>query len=140
MATKTKKLSPKMEAALARLQKHGKLRRTRYGWVVPQPMDGSPLVSATDFTTVKALVRRDLVCYTEYLADNPLDPTECALCTSFKVEVQADSTGTWASNALRFETREKADAYAKDLWSRWMAVKEWRVVGSPDPVNEGRRG
>lgn len=65
----------------------------------------------------------------------------CALCIalhghqSFAVEVIADSSGAWAGNALRFPTREAAEAYAKDLYARWTAVKEWRVVESKDPVN-----
>ena len=54
---------------------------------------------------------------------------------SFKAEVIADSSGTWAGNALRFATRAEAEVYAKDLYSRWTAVKEWRVVESTDPVN-----
>jgi len=54
---------------------------------------------------------------------------------SFKAEVQADSSGTWASNALRFATTEEAEAYAEDLASRWTLVRETRVVASDDPVN-----
>lgn len=49
----------------------------------------------------------------------------------FKVEVQADNTGTWAGNMLEFETVDAAKAYAEGLWSRWMAVKAWRVVDIP---------
>ncbi len=46
----------------------------------------------------------------------------------YKVEVQADSTGTWCGNALTFDTVDKAKDYARDLYSRWTAVREWRVV------------
>ncbi len=46
----------------------------------------------------------------------------------FKVEVIADNSGTWAGNALTFDTEEAAEAYARDLMSRWMLVREWRVV------------
>ncbi len=46
----------------------------------------------------------------------------------YKVEVQADNSRTWASNALAFKTREEAEAYARDLHARWTAVREWRVV------------
>lgn len=53
---------------------------------------------------------------------------------SFKAEVIADNSGEWVSNALRFPTKEMAEAYARDLFSRWTAVKEWRVVKSKDPV------
>lgn len=55
--------------------------------------------------------------------------------TSFKSEVIADSTGTWAGNALRFATREEAERYVADLSMRWLAVRETRVVESDDPVN-----
>jgi hypothetical protein len=46
----------------------------------------------------------------------------------FKVEVIADSSGVWASNALTFATRDEANEYAIDLASRWTLVREWRVV------------
>ena len=54
---------------------------------------------------------------------------------SFKVEVIADSSGQWCGNALRFGTREGAEADARDLMARWFAVRDWRVVESEDPVN-----
>jgi len=55
---------------------------------------------------------------------------------SFKVEVIADDSGQWTSNALRFDSKRAAETYAKDLFSRWTAVKEWRVVETKDPVTE----
>jgi hypothetical protein len=48
--------------------------------------------------------------------------------TMFKVEVIADNSGKWCGNGLTFETREAAEKYARDLFSRWTAVREWRVV------------
>lgn len=56
---------------------------------------------------------------------------------SFKVEVIADSSGKWVSNALRFATREEAEAAAADLASRWMLVRDWRATEADDdePVN-----
>jgi hypothetical protein len=53
---------------------------------------------------------------------------------SWKPEVQADSTGKWATNAVRFETKEEAEAYLKDLFSRWIAVRDTRIVECDDPV------
>lgn len=56
---------------------------------------------------------------------------------AFRVEVLADSSGKWAGNGLRFDTAENAEAYARDLSGRWMAVREWRVVeliGDPTHV------
>jgi hypothetical protein len=54
---------------------------------------------------------------------------------SFKPEVVADSSGQWCANALRFATREEAEANVQDLMMRWFAVRETRVVESDDPVN-----
>ncbi len=54
---------------------------------------------------------------------------------SFKTEVQADNSGTWAGNALRFATKAEAEQYVADLSMRWTAVRETRVVESDDPVN-----
>jgi hypothetical protein len=57
---------------------------------------------------------------------------------SFKVEVQADSTGTWAGNGLRFASQDEADDYGKDLAGRWTSVRHWRTVESDDPVTHRR--
>ena len=54
---------------------------------------------------------------------------------SFKAEVQADSSGTWAGNALRFETEAEAAAYGDDLAGRWTLVRAVRTTESNDPVN-----
>jgi hypothetical protein len=54
---------------------------------------------------------------------------------SFKPEVIAESSGQWCGNALRFATREEAEANVRDLMMRWFAVRETRVVESDDPVN-----
>jgi hypothetical protein len=53
---------------------------------------------------------------------------KAAPAASWKVEVQADSTGTWAGNGLRYATEAEARAYAIDLAGRWTSVREWRVV------------
>jgi hypothetical protein len=53
---------------------------------------------------------------------------------SFKVEVHT-SPDDWSSNALRFATREEADAYGSELLSRWMVPDTYRVTGTNDPVN-----
>jgi hypothetical protein len=54
---------------------------------------------------------------------------------SFKPEVQTDDSGKWYGNALRFGTREEAEAQVQDLMMRWFAVRETRVVECDDPVN-----
>ena len=53
---------------------------------------------------------------------------------SYKPEVQADNTGTWAGNACRFATEEEAEAYVCDLATRWTLVRHTRIVPSDDPV------
>jgi hypothetical protein len=53
---------------------------------------------------------------------------------SYKPEVQADSSGKWTSNALRFASETEAQIYAVDLAIRWTAVRDTRVVESGDPV------
>jgi hypothetical protein len=57
------------------------------------------------------------------------------LAASWKVEVIADSSGTWCSNALRFASREEAKTYGDNLASRWTAVREVRTTPSTDPPN-----
>lgn len=54
---------------------------------------------------------------------------------SYKVEVIADHTGDWHSNAMRFAAKDAAERYARDLAWRWTAVREWRVSESDEPVN-----
>ena len=46
----------------------------------------------------------------------------------YAVEVIADSSEEWCGNRLTFPTIQAAETYAKDLWSRWAAVRSWRVV------------
>jgi len=57
---------------------------------------------------------------------------------NYKVEVQADSTGTWAGNGLTFESVTEAAAYARDLFSRWTLVTAWRVINESGEVMEER--
>jgi len=58
---------------------------------------------------------------------------------SWKPEVQADSSGKWYPNGLAFATQEEAEAYARDLSMRWLAVRETRSVASDEPVNYSYR-
>ena len=54
---------------------------------------------------------------------------------SFKPEVQTVGGGdAWSGNSLRFATREEAEANVSDLYGRWLAVTDTRVVESDDPV------
>ena len=54
---------------------------------------------------------------------------------SYAPEVIADRSGKWCGNALRFPTREEAEANVQDLHSRWMLVSQTRVVESEDEPN-----
>ena len=55
---------------------------------------------------------------------------------SYKVEVIADDSGKWVSNALRFPTEERAKQYGRDLAARWTSVREWRVSPADEPADE----
>jgi hypothetical protein len=48
----------------------------------------------------------------------------------YRVQVIADSSGNWCGNGLTFPDVAAAKAYAQDLFARWTAVVEWRVVDS----------
>jgi hypothetical protein len=53
----------------------------------------------------------------------------------FKVEVIADNSGEWVGNQKVYDTKELAEAAARDLESRWTAVRQWRVVEIPLPAS-----
>lgn len=52
---------------------------------------------------------------------------------SWKPEVKVD--GQWSRNGLVFETKEEAEANAKDLFRRWILVQDFRAVEVDEPVN-----
>jgi len=54
---------------------------------------------------------------------------------SFAPMVRTTESGSFATNALRFATREEAQAWLDDLVCRWFAVRDVRVDESTDPVN-----
>jgi hypothetical protein len=54
---------------------------------------------------------------------------------SYAPQVVADSSGKFYGNALRFATREEAEANVNDLAGRWMLVRATRVVESEDEPN-----
>jgi hypothetical protein len=45
----------------------------------------------------------------------------------YKVEVIADNSGKWCSNALRFDDVDSALVYGQDLAWRWTLVRKFRV-------------
>jgi len=46
----------------------------------------------------------------------------------FKIEVKTGTDPKWYSNAMRYDTREEAEAAAFDLAMRWTAVVDYRAV------------
>jgi hypothetical protein len=54
---------------------------------------------------------------------------------TWAAEVIADSSGRWSGNGLRFGTQLQAEAYARDLYSRWTLVTEFRATPTYDPLN-----
>lgn len=54
----------------------------------------------------------------------------------YRAEVKVYGENHWATNALRFDTPEEAEAYARDLYARWTQVQEARVVPSDTPDRE----
>lgn len=53
----------------------------------------------------------------------------------FKLGVKTAGDSDWVTNALCFETEKEAEEYGKDLYSRWIAVKETKVLPSNEPIN-----
>jgi hypothetical protein len=53
---------------------------------------------------------------------------------SFAAEVTVDDR-EWVHNRLRFATEEEALGCVRDLFGRWTAVRDTRVVASDAPVN-----
>lgn len=54
---------------------------------------------------------------------------------SYKVEVLTAGDTSYCGNGLRFKEKTDAETYAVDLALRWLAVKNYRVVESPDEPN-----
>jgi len=61
---------------------------------------------------------------------------------SWKTAVKVFGEPQWNYNALRFATREEAEAYGADLASRWILVRDWEAQVDDEPPNyrlEGRQ-
>lgn len=54
---------------------------------------------------------------------------------SYQPEVTTAGDKEFTSNSLRFATPQEAERSAFWLFGRWMAVVNYRVGGSRDPVN-----
>ena len=55
---------------------------------------------------------------------------------NYRVEVIADSSGQFVGNMLEFDSPAEARRYAHDLYARWTAVRDWRVVDADGVVVE----
>ena len=55
---------------------------------------------------------------------------------SWRMEVHGcgDRAGVWTTNALRFATREEAQAHVSELGSRWFGFDDSQVVECTRPV------
>lgn len=59
---------------------------------------------------------------------------------SYKTEVVADPSGQWCGNGLAFASEAEAEAYARDLYSRWSLVTRYRVIRADQIVNSAWTG
>ena len=53
---------------------------------------------------------------------------------AWKPEVKVVNEAAWHRNGLAFASKEEAEASARNLMNRWMAVEEWRAVEVEDAV------
>lgn len=54
---------------------------------------------------------------------------------SFAAFFKTKEDSTFATNALRFRTKEEAEAYARSLFMRWLGASEWKVMPHTDKPN-----
>lgn len=54
---------------------------------------------------------------------------------SWKTAVKVSGEPDWSYNALRFATKEEAEAYGEDLANRWVLVREVEAQEDDEPVN-----
>lgn len=54
------------------------------------------------------------------------------MTSAFKVQVLADNSGKWVGNGLEFLSLDAAKQYGADLFMRWTAVIDWRVIDVND--------
>jgi hypothetical protein len=64
------------------------------------------------------------------LSGGPRGVVNATIWPGWIVEVRAGSG--FARNGLVFETKVEAERYGADLFSRWMAAKEYRAVQTPE--------
>jgi hypothetical protein len=55
---------------------------------------------------------------------------------SWKLGCKTSSCTQWAYNGLRFATKEAAEAYGRDLYSRWTGLDKFEAHPSQDEPNQ----
>ncbi len=60
----------------------------------------------------------------ENVSEVPLTVTKTR---QFRVLIRARGETEFVGNGLRFDAEAEAGSYARDLFSRWTSVDEWRV-------------
>lgn len=65
------------------------------------------------------------------------EPAVAAEPKSWKLGCKGRGDQTWAYNQLRFKTKEAAEAYGSDLYSRWTALDKYEA--HPDYEEEPNR-
>ena len=86
-----------------------------------------------------------------YGDSRPFDPAtpRCGMVpregrAMFRVDILASGETRWATNALKFDSETEAEAYARNLYSRWMSMERASVVPVDSPEREayvsGSRG
>lgn len=63
----------------------------------------------------------------------PHDPTPRSFMLATFVNDGSDPDGPYY-NGLRFATADETEAYGRDLYSRWIALKRFEVRRSTDPI------
>jgi hypothetical protein len=56
--------------------------------------------------------------------------------TKYRADVQGVRENVWSTNGLEFDTAAAAEAYVKELGSRWFGIEAYRVVPVDTPRGE----
>jgi hypothetical protein len=65
-----------------------------------------------------------------------VDQRDAAIPEPWRMEVLAKGERAWATNTVRYRTREAALAAGEDLAGRWTLVRYWRAVDETVPLRQ----
>ena len=54
---------------------------------------------------------------------------------TYRVGCRTRTADAWTYNALRFSTKDEAETYGADLYSRWLALEAYEVHESDEIAN-----